>query len=611
MKRFLLCLLILAGLLPLLGASPRESDDYAYIVELYDAGEYQDCLFEIEYFGMRYPESEFLPYLDYIRANIAFSRQDHTLAQSIYAQLIKLPLHADVLADIHLNYAMSLFHTGSYNHAASLLAALNLFSVNPYYQHKSTEWLGRTFAAQGNYLSAKHEYEKAIADSTGDKGIVQEYFQLLLDMNEDDLARQMIEDASGDKDSYCRYTRKWMEYLLFNQRFEELDAIYPLADSLCGENREDIDMIMARRYIGSGDYNTAARFLQTVDGASDQRLYFQALLLREQGDVAKADTLFQELVKGRVPEIQFLAYLQRLKIAYDQDPDPAIETLKTYTESAENAMFKGEQHFLLGYFYFGKQRFTEALLQFTKALGNELPLEMRDQAENYISESYYLIGELRLARERYNRYLNMYPYGRYRDKALYQIGVISYNEPDPVLAKSYLSMLVQLYPDSQFAARSRFYLAEIAYIGSQYEEAMGLYSSLAVEDSNYRLSRKRIAQSLISLDRYAEADSVLAAIPEAQRDYDWQILDATRAFNTREYDSALAGFMQAEKIARNSQEKTEAASYQAYTLYYQKRFDEASKLFATISQLVPSSETYLYQAAITTWVCTRIRMTTG
>lgn len=597
MKKMIVFLIILTGILPLIGASVRESDDYAYIVELYDAGEYQDCLFEIEYFNIHYPESEFLPYLDYIRANIALSRQDNIQAQAIFEQLVDKPLQTDILADVHLKYAISLYQTRSYNHAASLLSTLSLFSKNPYYTHKSNEWLGRVFAAQDNYLSAKHEYEKALADSTGDMGVAEEYFQLLLDMDEDELAEAYMQESRDNKPLYCRFMNAWMEYLLYNQRFEDIDALYPEADSLCVDKQDDIDMIMVRRYIGDGNYASASSYLDNVQGSSAYRDYYRALIKLEQGMVEQADTLFQHLVRGNVPEIQFLSYLQRLKIIYASDPDAAVQALQDYIKAADHEYYKGEQHFMLGYFLYGRERYTEALLQFTKAMGYDLPVQLRDQAENYISESYFLIGELRLARERYNRYLNLYPYGRYRDKALYQIGVISFNEPDLALAKSSFEMLDILYPQSDYARKAQFYLGEISFLSSDPEHAIQRFRSVPGDDRNFQDSLRRLAQCYILLDRYVEADSLLKSVPLPNRGFDWQILDATRLFNTRVYDLALAGFTNAESIAKTSQEKVEAASYQAYTLYYLKRFDDASALFARVSDLAPGNESYLYQAA--------------
>jgi tetratricopeptide (TPR) repeat protein len=77
----------------------------------------------------------------------------------------------------------------------------------------------------------------------------------------------------------------------------------------------------------------------------------------------------------------------------------------------------------------------------------------------------------------------------------------------------------------------------------------------------------------------------------------WCCWKPVLAFNRREFETALTLYGEAFNLAKTPIEKQEATSYQAYTLYFLKRFEEASQLFLSLSDLNPSVDSYLFQAA--------------
>jgi tetratricopeptide (TPR) repeat protein len=109
--------------------------------------------------------------------------------------------------------------------------------------------------------------------------------------------------------------------------------------------------------------------------------------------------------------------------------------------------------------------------------------------------------------------------------------------------------------------------------------------------------RLRLAQCYYYLQRYAEAETALMGLNTLFRDYETVLLEASLTFNRREFGAALTLYQEAHDLAKNPLERQEALSYQAYTLYFLKRFNEAAELFLSLTTLNLSVDSYLYQAA--------------
>lgn len=592
---FLLILSIM--LLPLWGFTPREQDDYLYVVELYDGGEYQEALYEIEYFSMRYPTSVFLPYMDFIRAGIALTRGDYLQSAALYEKLIKQDLHIDLISDVYLNYSITLYRLREYARAIALLQDLGLITEHPYYVYHGNIWRGRTYAALGLQLSAEHEYRKAMNVPYPDPEVRFEYFKLLLSLDRDEEAEAIMTDVANDDNRKSRYLLVWMEHLLNSKRDSELNEFYADNMDLLGEMQDSARLIMASQAIAAEEYQEAEHFIGEIAGTPDKKLYFQALLNKQKGFASKADSIFKQLVNSNDPEIQILSYLERLKLQYDTNPDQAIQTLRDHLGRGLTDLYKGHQYLLLADFLLRREHYTDALKQLTSAKRLGLPYDLLDRCEDMIAEAYYRQGELRLARENYNRYLNTYINGRYRDRAYYRIALISFNEPDFKLAKLNFEALVSQYPSSSYSAEAVFYLGEIEFFSANYNQAIAYYSRIPESTDLHKQAVLRIAQSYFYQDRFSEARSTLSALEYEFVSFERLLLNAALSFSEKDYDIAYREFGVAELAAVNNQNRLEARSYRAYTLYYMKRFEEATSLFEELSSQAQTGDIYLYQAA--------------
>ncbi|MBP7194586.1 MAG: tetratricopeptide repeat protein [Candidatus Cloacimonetes bacterium] len=592
-----LILMMLLFTFQLMGASPREQDDYAYIIELFDMGDHQEALSEMDYFRGSYPSSEFLPYLDYIRANIALKQGDWTLARDLYAPLLKESLHKDVMADVYLNYAIALYNLGDPKNAIPQLLELDLISEHPYYRYWGNVWRGRCYQSLGLLLSAEHEYSKALALDSGDHEIEFEYFKLLLLVQKDTEALAIIARNTEDPVYGRRYRVEWLHYLLYNQRYDDMDEYLAQIEDPEELDSDPVKLLLTRKDLALGRYQEAESRLNQISSSSAHTAYYSALIKLSKGETAQADTIFRQLVRGHDAEIQFLSYLERLKIIYKRDPALATQLLRDYLKSSLPQNFRGQQYILLAEFEFDAGNYSEALRLWTVAKRNDLPADLLDRSEIGIADAYLGLGQTPLAKDNYNRYLNNYQYGRYRDKAFYQIGRISFDARELPEAKQNLAALIARYPNSAYKDESFFLLAEIEYFGSDYAAAIELYKSVSDAHPSRQSVQLRLAQCYYHLERYADAETVLISLGTLFRDYEMVLLEASLAFNRREFETALTLYGEAFNLAKTPIEKQEATSYQAYTLYFLKRFEEASQLFLSLSDLNPSVDSYLFQAA--------------
>jgi predicted Zn-dependent protease len=161
---------------------------------------------------------------------------------------------------------------------------------------------------------------------------------------------------------------------------------------------------------------------------------------------------------------------------------------------------------------------------------NDLPADLLDRSEIGSAEAYLGLGQTPLAKDNYNRYLNNYQYGRYRDKAFYQIGRISFDALELPEAKQNLAALIARYPNSAYKDESFFLLAEIEYFGSDYAAAIELYKSVSDAHPSRQSVQLRLAQCYYHLERYADAETVLISLGTLFRDYEMVLLEASPRF---------------------------------------------------------------------------------
>jgi tetratricopeptide (TPR) repeat protein len=593
-KALLLLVSILLFSVLLHSQSPREQEHYEYIVELYYSGVYlDDVLPEIEAFRNLYPDSKYNQYLDYLRANVALKKGEYLLSQEIYRELLGQELHPDILADVYLNFAISSYYTKDYTQASQLLDKLEDLAFNSYYRYKVRVWRGRIYAIQGYYLSAEMEYVLALQDDPDE--VRYDYFLVLLKLDRYEQARDLVVTIPREHPLYADYQRSWLGYLLTSGFYAEFDAHISRLNSLTGAINEDLRLLRVRKSLELEDYAGASILLEELETASELKTYYKAVVLSHTGQPAKADSLFHVLTNSAQKELAYLSYLERLKILFRERPTAAIMQLENFL-SAEEAK-TGDAHHLLGVFHYQESNYEDAILKFLTAADYELDFAVADRNAIMIADSYYESGNPEFAYDAYNRYLNQYPRGKRRDRALYRLGLMDYENNDLRQATLNLEKLLKDHPSSVWADEARYCLAEIYFLSSEYSKAAALLNDIELTPRNQSTVYLRLAQTFYYQEKFSQAKNTLRKIPPDEAGFDAKVLLAGIHFSLREYEEALAVYEEAEKLASGKAQVTEARSYRAYTLFYLKRYEDASELFYELSQDEMNADIYLYQAA--------------
>ncbi len=588
----LLCFMLLGS--ALFAQSVREDDDFAYIVELYYSGDsyLDEVAAELATFENRYPDSSYGQYISYLRGNIALKRGEFALSAQIYAELLRQELHPDILADIQLNHAIANYYLGDHPLSLKLLDDLERTAAHPWYQYQVNLWRGRTKALQELWFSAAEEYQKALAYDPSE--VQFDYFQVLLALEREEQAKAMLDTLAVGSPDHTRFHGAWLDQLLSEGRYEEFEDHAATLDSIQAA-APTLALLRTRKALERGESPDDKTWLELQTEPSDLATYYRALLLQRHNYWPQADSLFKSLLHSSEGDLAVLAYLERLKSLRMTDPASATSQLEKFLQDPRYQ--RGETYHWLGEFKMADGDYLGALQNFIEATNYRLDSPTAERVQILAARCYYEIGQPELCAAACNRYLNKYPAGRYRDLALYLSAKSAPLPEEARLARLNYEKLLREHPDSAWANSARFELAELHFMASEYPAAEQLYQSLAATGMDFPGLYLRLAQTYYYQDKYSEARQLLDSSLDPATDFEAALLKASISFSQKEFAAALATFTRADSLAVTSAQKTEALSYRAYTLFYLKRYSEASELFLDLSRDSLNADIYLYQAA--------------
>ncbi len=588
----LTCFLLLGSALS--AQSMREDEDFAYIVELYYGSDayLDEVSAELAVFSNRYPDSSYNQYIQYLQGNIALKRGEFKLSGLIYHELLEQDLHPDILADIYLNYAIANYYLGDYSLSLNLLGDLQQTAVHPWYLYQVNVWRGRIKAMQELWLSAAEEYQQALAYDPQE--VLYDYFQVLLALEREEQALAILNNLPAESPDYIQYHGSWLDQLLSEGRYADFDDHVADMDSLYAAAPE-LTLLKVRKALDMEDYPAAKTLLQELTAPSDLAAYYRAILLNEDGYPDEADQLFKSLLHSQSGDLAVLSYLERLKILHTSDPVSATRQLERFLE--DPLAKRGDAYHLLGQFKFASEDYPSALSKFIEAANFPLGQPMEEMNQIFSARCYYNIGQYELCADLCNRYLNKYPAGLYRDLAFYYNAKSQPLPENAKLARLNYERMLREHPDSPWADEARFDLAELYFQASEYAAAEALYKSVVATGNNFPSVYLRLAQTYYYQDKYDEASQILSSVLDPTADFEAALLQAGITFSQKDFAQALELFSRAENLGSTPIQKTEALSYRAYTLFYLKRFTEASDLFQELSRDSLNAEIYLYQAA--------------
>lgn len=593
----LILIMILSSVLILHAQSPKEIYDFEYILALYDQQSDDTALIEISNFQTKYPSSLYANEVGFMKAEILYFGSRFSDAIQAYEALLRSDPDVTMLQDIFLHKASAHYYIKDYDEARKLLEKLRKLTGDAEYQAQAILLQAKVAYDSGQYYSAEKYYKESIQNFPDDTSLRFEYFRTLLKLKKEDEAVTIRDSLELSEPFRSNYDDALMAYYLNNglySRFIEISSALITNPDLTDVTRRQMLM---QYYYATGKHAQFSALLDKSPSSLSQFDYYRALDLEIKGDYVKADSILAGLTRSKEPQTAVLSYLERLKILSNTDPNSAITQLEAFMQTPQSVVHHGEQLQLLGFLYQKTGNYEAGIKNLIAASMYEISGENLDRIYSLIPDVLLRSGRSDEAVEYYNRYLNLFPEGLYRDEVMLELGLLAYKKGDYPVARSYLSDLVTTYPNTDLYSKASYYLGEVAFSIAEYSHAIPNYEQ-AGKDSVYASSSTlRIAQSLYFDKKYAAADSVLTGLNSQKLMPDILLLKGSISFNLRRYDNALSFYEQAIALADSGRSRNELLSYKALTLYQMKRFDEASSLFYSLSSLKESPDTYLYLSA--------------
>ncbi len=577
-----------------LGTSTQEYYNYRYIVELYDAGDSRTLSNEVYLFQTKYPNSSYMPYVRFIDANLAMESGNYIKAISMYDELLKLNLSRDVYAEIMINFAYSLSATGEYSQALSMLQRLDSEIGDPAYSAEATKIRADIYHKMGHYYSAAIAYREAIVHFPEESELRFGLFSCLVNTDNEVEALAMLWKEDPQSVAYPNFIRTWLSYLISTERYADFDDF--VQNNVLGqiEGSQYLADLQIRKSLLVGDFDTIDSLLVKWGTPNNRFMLYSGLSLLNKGNITTADSIFQLIVTDPSPEVAIPAYIERLKILYRSEPLSAITQLSNYVQNAKSDARKGELLYTLGYFCYHKEDYPEAIKQLTHSKRYDLSIELNARIDILLAEAWFAVARYDIAKDSFNRYLNQYPQGSARDRALFYNGYIDFKNKDYISAKQSFNLLISSYPQSGYMQDALYYLGEMNFYLANYNYALDSYLSLAKRDPDNQQVALRIAQSYFYLADYTNCEKFLG---DLYPNYESSILKGNLLLSQKNYTGAFDQFSLAESFTSDRLRKAEAQSYRALCLYQMKRFKEASALYLKLSNLGESPDTYLFLSA--------------
>lgn len=597
-KRMQCLILLIVMFLPLsllAKTAPNNQESYAYrfIVNLYELGERDALEGEIRAFETQYPHSDYRHNLRYITANMMQEKGRHADALEAYDELLRQNLELSLRHQVYLSKAVSLLATKQYSQGMLQLDFLESESKNPALISRANLYRARTYRHLGQHHGAL-KYYQFLLDEGEREDVKYEYLEILLNLDKQSEAKLFLDEMDDADKNYVKSHVTYCKYLLDNNKLEDLSEHLKNIKEI--EDEPNIELIRLRLAFSSQDFNSAGDILNNTENYGDYLDYYQGLYLLHNNELEEAEEIFVKLVGGGDSQLAVLAYLERIKILFESEPQEAIRQLKSFMAQKPQVAY-AQQLYTMSHFAYVLEDYPEALRYLALARGESENRALLSEIDFMIAQSWMRLERYNQAAESYNRYLNLYPDGDKRDASLFYQGYIYFQEKDYKLAIGAFNEIIKNLPESEYLNSAAVYLAEIDFFQANYRLSLSAFGTILrkiPQDYDTQHIRLRMAQCYYYLERYKEA---LSSVERLNDSYDKYILWGHIGFNQKEYNTAVKAFDLAIEYADNDVQLKETKSYLALTNYKLKRYDEASRLYLELYDGDESPDTFLYLGA--------------
>lgn len=606
-----LILLILLTFCSSIIAVNNAEDDLYFVISLYENQQYDLARQQISMFEQTYQNSAYAVDLIFLKANIAFAQARYNESDSLYTILLKNAIEPPMQSEAWINQAKIKFIARDYPATLRLLSQAEIVTDDDTGLFSIRLLSGQTHFKLQDYPAAQIELLAALTLKPFDPDACRELAELYKAMDDRTTGTafftSLIQDSHFSQD-YAKHLNLWLDYLLENAAYPELDTLEMLLKPKVNAVAPSTRLRFIRKKYLQKDYETALEQLASVVGFSSVCRYITAQIYTEQGKYSQADSLFLTLVNPDSAtsaemslynnNLPLLAWLEHIKILYRNSPETALSYLDSFLQhNQENALYP-DAMYIYGNLLYQSKLYNQAVNVLIKL--KELPISplAMQNAQICLGDIWFYARLYDQAGFAYNRYLNLFPDGKYRAYATYCIALIEFELKDYPQSAMMIKSLLSLPQSEPYRQKALFMLAEMDFFRADYPAALTAYQSLNNQYPGNQETLFRIAQTLFfSADYLTAADFVERITADSTNAYQILLLSGNIHFSLKQYAKAISAYDQALSYTTDEIDKTEVNSYKALALYRHGSFAEASRLYLQLSSEPESPEAYLLMAA--------------
>lgn len=611
-NKLTLVLFILAALLtllcePLLSVSAEEND-LVFIISLYEHGQYNLAKKQIAFFEAEYDNSAHANPITFMRAKIAFYESSYDLSDSLFTLLLHRDIDSEMLYEVLLTNAEIHYEWRDFVKALSFLQRAESSANVPQKKYRIEMLRGKIQLAMLNPAAAQTAFLKALTYQLNDSEATFELMKSYLAANDITQARALAHNLTDQPDAAKVHTssiNKWLDYLISMEEYKEALRV---ESRLFDGYTDSIRLRLARVNYLLKNYDKAWEYLSETTSHSAFKSYLTALIYVEQDRSAEADSIFAVLSQGRFisadvlpdseDDLAVMSWLERIKLLYNEDPDAALNNLSAFLSGFEPEKQAPPVLYVYSSLLFKNKQYQEAITTLLQVRRLALTPELNHNVSIMLGDIWFNAKIPTSAKQAYNNYLNLYPRGKFRSHALYNIALINFEQKDYEAAEVQLDAINPAEADAEILEKARYLMAEISFFQSEYTKAIERYMRVDAVYIDQVVIDYRIAQCLYYMENYrAAAEYIPKLLSETENAFQILILHGNIYFNLRQYNDALTVYNDAKTHARDEFDREEVNSYIALTLYRLRRFDEAKSLYLRLSQEEETPGAYLIMAA--------------
>ena len=523
--------------LPLPNANLAEQQDYAFADGLFRDGLFQIALDQFEKFVRKYPQSNRLADARFLKAECLFQLEQYPAAVSELTEFIRQYPASNLSDNARFRLGDSYVKMKKSADAVEAYKSILEHPTNPSLSGEAAYWIGEIYLKDADYANALKYYSLSYEGFPGNR----------------------LQD-------YAAYSAAWT-----NQKKGDFAKAADWYHVVIDKMPKSALVPSARIKAGECAYY-AKDYTRAVQELTEAKVRIDSLPLRGEADYLIGESFFN---LGQ----------------YDKAQKQYEEFLKTYPDHP----LRREVQYALGWTLFKERQFGAAVEAFDKLSGSEDQLGQASLYRKGVAEK--LAGKREAAMQSFQKVVTREPEGGYADNALYDAGVMLFEDKKPGEAKGYFGKVVAQFPMSDVIADASMMLGECFVVDAAYDSAMASYEkALSVPDASFETkitSSFQLAWCLMKLGKSKEAAAdftrFIATYPDHPKAAEAAYWLAESEYQGGDFRNALKHYQSIVGSAKHPR-REEAMYGIGWTYYKQGDYPKAVGAFEQLIVAYPSGK---------------------